>query len=125
MAEHIHLAAGVIVNSFREIEQQSLSVINGHPRMAGKPAYCVGPLLPEEKTQTSAIHSEMEVKVGQWLDRQAVNSVIYVSFGTVATPTPEQLFVIGQVNTKLNRICALFCPDKKFHFSTTLSYLPN
>lgn len=31
-----------------------------------------------------------------WLDKQRANSVVYVSFGSAATPTPNELFALAE-----------------------------
>ena len=91
------LSAGLIINSVRAIELESLKAIEAHPDMAGLTVHCVGPLLPEEKNGTnSTAQMVTEKSVHQWLDRQKENSVVYVSFGSVATPKPDQLKVIGE-----------------------------
>ena len=91
----VHLATGVITDSLREIEAESIAELEKNPEMEGLTHHFVGPLFPEEK-ETSSAHQATEAKVKAWLDGKAENSVVYVSFGSFLTPSDEQLTVVGE-----------------------------
>ena len=56
-------------------------------RLVGVELYCVGPLVPiQEETKQS--HFTLQDKVMKWLANKPSKSVIYVAFGTMATPKP-------------------------------------
>ncbi|CAA0809459.1 UDP-glycosyltransferase 85A3 [Striga hermonthica] len=102
--KHIPLSQGLIFNTFQELEAPILSQLHGVcPRV-----YAVGPLHAHLKTRlgveasrvSSSIWKEDERCVS-WLDAQPSKSVIYVSIGSLAVITREQLFEVwhGLVNS--------------------------
>ncbi|OWA51677.1 hypothetical protein BV898_16150 [Hypsibius exemplaris] len=109
---------GVVINSLRDIET-GLDAIAADPNMAGLTVHCVGPLFPEEKPTTDAKNFAVEEKVAKWLDGKEPESVVYVSFGSLATPTDEQVTILGQALLELGRPflwslqekCHKFLPD--------------
>ncbi|XP_062076038.1 hydroquinone glucosyltransferase-like [Humulus lupulus] len=84
MAEKYNLAAGIMVNSFVDLEpgpfKAIIDRIHGNP-----PIYPVGPL-----TQTGSSNSSSEPECLRWLDNQPKGSVIFVSFGSGGTLSQEQ-----------------------------------
>ena len=106
MRSSLNKARGVIVNSLRDLELDALNDVAEHPDMEKLTVHCVGPLLPEEtSTEGNPKTSEnvTETAVGNWLDRQAEDSVVYVSFGSVAMPPPEQVAIIGRALLELGK----------------------
>ncbi|OQV15142.1 putative UDP-glycosyltransferase 72B1 [Hypsibius exemplaris] len=97
MRTGLKFARGIIINSLRELDQEAIRAIDENGELKALTFHFVGPLLPEEKGANSEAQLATEGKVGKWLDAQAVNSVVYVSFGSVATPKPEQVTIIGDV----------------------------
>ncbi|GAV06722.1 hypothetical protein RvY_16663 [Ramazzottius varieornatus] len=95
------LATGFIVNSLRKYEQKYIDQCEAMVQMKGKPMYCVGPLLADGKTKTTNL--ETEEKVRSWLETKQAASVVYICFGSVATPKPEQLKEIGRTILQLNQ----------------------
>ncbi|EYU19963.1 hypothetical protein ABFS82_06G071500 [Erythranthe guttata] len=108
--KHIPLAQGLIFNTFQELESPILSqLLNISPNI-----YAVGPLHAHLKarvesltgpefrpeTSTNSIWKEDKSCIS-WLDAQASKSVIFVSIGSLAVMTKEQLFEIwyGLVNS--------------------------
>ena len=89
----MHLAAGVIINSCRALDVDALEVVAKCEEMAGVGVFCVGPLLPDQKQTkvASLAHLEVENMVETWLDGKEPASVVYVSFGSLAVPTPDQV----------------------------------
>ncbi|KAL8552057.1 hypothetical protein ACS0TY_000935 [Phlomoides rotata] len=108
--EHIALSQGLILNTFQELDAPVLSHIhNACPNI-----YAIGPLHAHLKTR-------LTTKIGQqirasrpstsfwkedrscisWLNEQPLKSVIYVSIGSHAVMTKDQLFEIwyGLVNS--------------------------
>ncbi|XP_021904119.1 UDP-glycosyltransferase 76F1-like [Carica papaya] len=90
-------SAGVIFNTFQELEDPAIAAISQHFQV---PIFPIGPfhkLLPAkpptQPDQTAAI---------DWLDKQAPSSVIYVSFGTLAAINEQDFVEIawGLANSK-------------------------
>jgi hydroquinone glucosyltransferase len=85
MAKRYPLAAGIMVNSFLDLEPGSFKAL-----MEGKegrpPVYPVGPLV-----QSGSDHGAYGLECLRWLDEQPNNSVLFVSFGSGGTLSHEQL----------------------------------
>ncbi|XP_021904244.1 UDP-glycosyltransferase 76F1-like [Carica papaya] len=90
-------SAGVIFNTFQELEDPAITAISQDFQV---PIFPIGPfhkLLPSspptQPDQTAAI---------DWLDKQAASSVIYVSFGTLAALNEQDFVEIawGLANSK-------------------------
>ncbi|XP_011076757.1 7-deoxyloganetic acid glucosyltransferase-like [Sesamum indicum] len=108
--KHIPLAQGLIFNTFEELEAPILSqMLNVCPNI-----YAVGPLHAHLKTRLAAeTGPEAQPTITSnsiwredsscisWLDTQPSKSVIYVSIGSLAVITKDQLFEIwhGLVNS--------------------------
>ena len=90
--------SGIIVHTFNELEQEVLEALSTmFPHL-----YAIGPL------QSLLNHSSIdplesigynlwkeETECLHWLNSKAPNSVIYVSFGSIASMTPSQLVELG------------------------------
>ncbi|KAL5733123.1 hypothetical protein ACOSQ2_032815 [Xanthoceras sorbifolium] len=110
----------LILNTFEELEEPILSQI----RTKFSNIYTIGPLHLHLKTrligsntttsfnQSSNSFWEVDRSCIAWLDKQPPRSVIYVSFGSIATLTREQLmeFWHGLVNSK-QRFLWVIRPD--------------
>jgi hydroquinone glucosyltransferase len=85
MAKRYPLAAGIMVNSFLDLEPGSFKAL-----MEGKegrpPVFPVGPLV-----QSGSDHGAYGLECLRWLDEQPNNSVLFVSFGSGGTLSHEQL----------------------------------
>ncbi|KAH0662414.1 hypothetical protein KY284_027345 [Solanum tuberosum] len=84
------LNSGAVLNSFRELEDKYLDSFAIHAEDI-TPVWCLGPfhMLLESSVDLynkSAQHVSLE-----FLDKQDVNSVIFVSFGTTTTLSQEQV----------------------------------
>ncbi|KAF3953034.1 hypothetical protein CMV_021475 [Castanea mollissima] len=97
-AERAPTALGIIVHTFNELEQEVLHALSTmFPYV-----YAIGPLEPL-LNHLSNDHLESigyglwkeETECLNWLNSKEPNSVIYVSFGSVAVMTPSQLVEIG------------------------------
>ncbi|XP_076906902.1 7-deoxyloganetic acid glucosyltransferase-like [Bidens hawaiensis] len=97
-------ADAIILNTFDDLEGPIVSQIQKHcPNI-----YTIGPLHAHLKsrstsksTSSNSLFEEDKTCIG-WLDRQPPKSVLYVSFGSIATVTRDQLleFWYGLVNSK-------------------------
>nr|XP_004231996.1 7-deoxyloganetic acid glucosyltransferase-like isoform X1 [Solanum lycopersicum] len=95
---------GLILNTFEDLDGPLLSNIRTHCPQT----YAVGPLQLQLKTRladksmssSNSLREEDGSSI-QWLDAQPVESVIYVSFGSLATLTKEEMleFWHGLVNS--------------------------
>ncbi|GMI68127.1 UDP-glucosyl transferase 72E1 [Hibiscus trionum] len=86
MGTEISTADGILVNTFHELEHQTLAALNDARKQGlvpNAPVYPIGPLVRPVK---SGLRSE----ILSWLDVQPKGSVIYVSFGSGGTLSAEQ-----------------------------------
>ncbi|OQV15785.1 putative UDP-glycosyltransferase 84A1 [Hypsibius exemplaris] len=93
---------GIVFNSVLEVETDNVARIETFPIMKGIPLRFVGPLMPASK-KISTIKMEQQTKVQTWLDRQSETSVVYVSFGSIAYPKPEQIAEVGKALLKVGK----------------------
>ena len=99
LREHgIKHAAGIILNSLHEEEVERLSDTAAFPEMSHKIIYRVGPLVPE-----SAGDQSIPNTVQAWMNQQNGKPVVYVAFGSMAVPAPEQIAEIADalINLKV------------------------
>ncbi|XP_021274537.1 anthocyanidin 3-O-glucosyltransferase 5-like [Herrania umbratica] len=86
MGTEISTADGILVNTFQELEPQTLAALNDKKKLglvANAPVYPIGPLVrPAEPGVRNEVLS--------WLDMQPKESVIYVSFGSGGTLSAKQ-----------------------------------
>jgi hypothetical protein len=82
---------GVIYNTTRVIENPYIELIKG--MISNKTHWALGPFNPlciEKKSNNKGRHFSLE-----WLDKQKVKSVIYVSFGTTTAFKEEQIIELA------------------------------
>ncbi|KAG6501359.1 UDP-glycosyltransferase 73C3-like [Zingiber officinale] len=91
-------ADGLIINTFRQLETPFLDL---YQKALGKTIWPIGPVSLANKeaeytvlrgNKTTANEAEL---ISNWLDAKDTASVIYVSFGTLATNSPSHTFEIG------------------------------
>ncbi|XP_020600308.1 UDP-glycosyltransferase 73E1-like [Phalaenopsis equestris] len=93
-------AAGVVVNSFTELEPWYFERYR-EMMGKGKPIWPVGPLslynkeIDAKETRGRASSVDTNVLL-RWLDEQENGSVVLVSFGSIARDTMDQLVELGQ-----------------------------
>ncbi|ESR41902.1 UDP-glycosyltransferase 72B1 [Citrus sinensis] len=84
-----HLAAGIMVNSFMELETGPFkALMEGESSFNPPPVYPVGPLIQTGSTNETNKRSPACLK---WLDEQPSESVLFVCFGSGGTLSQEQL----------------------------------
>uniref|UniRef100_A0AAU7YSK0 7-deoxyloganetin glucosyltransferase n=1 Tax=Eucommia ulmoides TaxID=4392 RepID=A0AAU7YSK0_EUCUL len=97
-------AAGIIVNTFHELERDSLESLS----TILPPIYSIGPLqFFTNQIQESGLKNigsnlwREEAECLKWLDSKEPNSVVYVNFGSIVVMTPSQLveFAWGLANS--------------------------
>nr|UHB15545.1 UDP-glycosyltransferase [Paris polyphylla] len=93
-------AKAILVNTCDDLERPFVEYM---ARVAGKPVWGVGPLLPAQFWSSTASHvrdrevrsrresSVSEGDVIRWLDSRPRGSVVYVSFGSLVVPSEEEL----------------------------------
>ncbi|GMJ02364.1 UDP-glucosyl transferase 74D1 [Hibiscus trionum] len=108
--KYLSFNAGFIYNTSKAIEGAYLELLREQIR--GKQHWALGPLNPlrvPERSSSGSRHHCLE-----WLDKQAINSVIYVSFGTTTTMGDEQIqeLAIGLSRSNQKFIWVLRDADK-------------
>jgi cis-zeatin O-glucosyltransferase len=91
--KHTHFNSGNLYNACRSIEGKYIDLLKEHDLTRNPNHWAIGPFNPvlinqteNEKSRHSCLH---------WLDEQAVNSVIFVSFGTTTSFKDEQIIEIA------------------------------
>ncbi|XP_045788354.1 hydroquinone glucosyltransferase-like [Trifolium pratense] len=86
--KNFSLADGVLVNSFLEMEENTMRALtrNDHNNNKTQLVYLVGPIL-QTGLETEPKGSDCE----KWLENQTQNSVLYVCFGSGGTLSQEQI----------------------------------
>ncbi|XP_022734738.1 UDP-glycosyltransferase 13-like [Durio zibethinus] len=81
---------GVLINTFEELEEQSLHTLTGAKVLEElPPVFAVGPLLPCE------FEGQESPAALKWLEEQKEGSVVYVSFGSRTATSKEQIRELG------------------------------
>ncbi|KAE8776089.1 Cytokinin-O-glucosyltransferase 1 [Hordeum vulgare] len=88
---------GEVINSFEELEAL---YIESFEQVTGKKAWTIGPMcLCHRNNNTMAVRGNKasmdESHCLQWLDSMKPGSVVFVSFGSLACTTPQQLVELG------------------------------
>lgn len=83
----LRTSSAIIWNTSEFLEQPSLTQLQQHYQV---PVFPVGPLHKMAQMQSANLKNEDDICIS-WLDKQAPNSVIYVSFGTVITMDEKEL----------------------------------
>uniref|UniRef100_A0A0D9UXF6 Glycosyltransferase n=1 Tax=Leersia perrieri TaxID=77586 RepID=A0A0D9UXF6_9ORYZ len=88
---------GRVMNSFQELEDLYIESFEG---TTGKKIWAIGPMcLCYRDNNTIAARGNMasadEARCLQWLDSKNPSSVVFVSFGSLATIEPQQLVELG------------------------------
>ena len=91
---------GVVVNSFYELESKYVDYFKND---LGKKAWAIGPVSlcnrdeadKSERGQAASVDEEKLKWCLDWLDSQEPNSVVYISFGSLARLSYKQLIEIG------------------------------
>ncbi|KAF7040568.1 hypothetical protein CFC21_050460 [Triticum aestivum] len=80
-------SSGVIINTFSDLEEAELQkIIDG----MGVPVYAIGPLHKISLGAQSSLLAQDRTCL-DWLDKQEVGSVLFVSFGSLASMDQEEL----------------------------------
>ncbi|KAK6934898.1 UDP-glucuronosyl/UDP-glucosyltransferase [Dillenia turbinata] len=97
--QEIEGAIAILLNTCDELEGPFIEYV---AHKIGVPVWGVGPLLPDEywnsagslihdgKVRTNRKSNHSEEEIIDWLDSKPHGSVIYVSFGSELSPTPEE-----------------------------------
>ncbi|WOL16637.1 hypothetical protein Cni_G25425 [Canna indica] len=104
-------AVALLVNTCNDLERPFLDYL---AKEARKPAWGVGPLLPEPFWVATRSMRDGEVRSGHeagvdekklmdWLDTKPPRSVIYISFGSLVSPSDDELALLAAALDKLNR----------------------
>jgi hydroquinone glucosyltransferase len=88
-SSRFHLAAGIFVNSWKELEPVTYKAITEDPffkQIPTPPVLPVGPLIKVEEPLTAR-----DIEYLAWLDKQPSDSVLFVALGSGGTLTADQL----------------------------------
>ncbi|GJN19299.1 hypothetical protein PR202_gb06560 [Eleusine coracana subsp. coracana] len=95
----MHTADGAVVNTFVGLERQFVAC---YEAALGKPVWTLGPLCLASSRDAEAaaslgdrLDAQQQGAVAAWLDERDPDSVVYVSFGSLARKLPKQLFEVG------------------------------
>ncbi|KAI5063609.1 hypothetical protein GOP47_0022156 [Adiantum capillus-veneris] len=102
LREHLSVlqnCQGIIINSFEELERDAYQVIQ---KELPFPVTLAGPLIPSaflegdvSDASVGASLLEENIECIDWLNHQRKQSVLYVSFGSLLNPSPEDLATIA------------------------------
>ena len=99
-------AERLLVSSFEDLEPHVIKALTKQLNIQA-----IGPilLLGKEEEKVGGIHHGSEDTSEQWLDKQKVNSVVYIAFGSLANLTLEEVHAIayGLLQSKQPFIWAL------------------
>ncbi|KAL2466018.1 UDP-Glycosyltransferase superfamily protein [Abeliophyllum distichum] len=107
--EPMKYRAGDIFNTCRAIEGPFIDLIEREDAAENRKLWAIGPILPSKSLSANSQH-----KCFEWLDKQARNSVIYVSFGTSTSLSDEEIkeLAMGLEQSKQKFIWVLRDADK-------------
>lgn len=94
---------GILINSCVELEQDSLMILQRDHIKSRERFYCVGPMIPCEKAERKPDELLSEERISSWLDRSPPGSVIYVSFGSLAQPSEDDVTEISDALKRLGK----------------------
>ncbi|OEL22036.1 UDP-glycosyltransferase 74D1 [Dichanthelium oligosanthes] len=93
-------AEHVLVNSFYDLEPQEADYLAStwRAKMVGPtvPSAFLDNRLPDDVSYGIHLHTPMAAECKAWLDAQQVQSVLYVSFGSMASLGPDQMSEIAE-----------------------------
>ncbi|KAK1428859.1 hypothetical protein QVD17_17699 [Tagetes erecta] len=96
--EYAKLSSGRIYNTCRVVEKPILDLLEAEARSANKLLWALGPFNPMELKSVPKVRRKDSGPVDRilnWLDKQASNSVILVSFGTTTSFSQQQIIEIA------------------------------
>ncbi|XP_031266832.1 UDP-glycosyltransferase 76E1-like [Pistacia vera] len=117
-------SSAMILNSMEFLEQSSLIQLKQQCRI---PVFSIGPLHKTAPAPSSSLVKE-EASCMAWLDKQALNSVIYVSLGSIVSMDEKELTEMAWAlaNSKQPFLWVLKRgPPGSFHVSESTDSLPN
>ncbi|KAE8701239.1 putative UDP-glucosyl transferase 72E1 [Hibiscus syriacus] len=79
---------GILINTWEDLESSTIEALRDNNYLGGLvkvPIYPIGPLVRQDGNQA------LDKQVKQWLDKQPIESVIYVSFGSGGTLSAKQM----------------------------------
>ncbi|CAK8564745.1 unnamed protein product [Lathyrus sativus] len=96
--EHLSMAKGIVVNTFRELEVTAVKAVEDGAcfpdrKRSPPPVYCIGPLIAEAQQPDEATGREDCLS---WLDKQPSRSVVYLCFGSRGSFSVAQLKEIAE-----------------------------
>ncbi|OQV12530.1 putative Zeatin O-xylosyltransferase [Hypsibius exemplaris] len=94
---------GVIVNSIREFEGETIARISEQPGMREIPVLCTYPQLQDQTAERKEDDTEVAQKLKSWLGKKEAGSVVYIAFGTLASLKPDQLKELAAAVERLER----------------------
>ncbi|XVF17838.1 hypothetical protein REPUB_Repub10bG0159200 [Reevesia pubescens] len=83
---------GILINTWEDLEPSTIQALRDNNylgRIVKVPIYPIGPLVRKDGKQV------LDKQVKNWLDKQPVESVIYVSFGSGGTLSAKQIIELA------------------------------
>ncbi|KAL5715167.1 hypothetical protein ACHQM5_017031 [Ranunculus cassubicifolius] len=126
-AEKFGKASGILVNTFYELESHTIDSLNDESigRQISIPrVHAVGPLINSlNRPSFDGKDDKRDDVYLTWLDKQPNNSVVYVSFGSGGTLTPEQLTELAHgLEMSQQRFIWVVRPPQTPHQDTSAGY---
>ncbi|CAN0825198.1 Hydroquinone glucosyltransferase [Linum grandiflorum] len=115
-AKHMNLAEGVLINSFTDLEGETIRFLQEN---MNKPIYPIGPIIQPGDGSTADPSGDSPNKTGSecldWLDLQPSGSVLFVSFGSGGTLSYDQIneLAFGLEMSEQRFIWVVRTPDDK------------
>lgn len=115
MVKGYNLAAGILVNSFLDLEPGAFKALKQKSVLQGTPpVFPVGPLTQTGSSSTHGIDEPAD-KCLSWLNKQPKESVLFISFGSGGTLSQEQFveLALGLEMSGQRFIWVVKCPNDK------------
>ncbi|KAL9232591.1 hypothetical protein vseg_007687 [Gypsophila vaccaria] len=108
----LSMSSGRLYNTSKSLEGKYMDLLRKLPVNDNKKLYAIGPIHMTNSCRKN--NSKINHKCLDWLDKQAKDSVIYVSFGTTTSMSDEQIteLAIGLEKSNQNFLWVLRDADK-------------
>ncbi|KAG6729560.1 hypothetical protein I3842_01G034500 [Carya illinoinensis] len=128
VGSEIRKSDGVLVNIWEDLDATTLKAMREEEAYGSVPVYAVGPLIKQVEPSAASKKSDLL----EWLDQQPIESVLYISFGSLGVLSAQQITELawGLEQSQQRFIWVLRPPCKKVSSedgrgNDALNYLPH